>query len=78
MKNMKEFLYIFCGLSIIFILIYFAEHSKRKPVDFDVIAKRAMAESRPILEIALEETDLTRSELIELLDPTTLADGGKK
>ncbi len=42
------------------------------------IAKRAMAESRPILEIALEETDLTRSELIELLDPTTLADGGKK
>ena len=42
------------------------------------IAKRAMAENRPILEIALEETDLTRSELIELLDPTTLADGGKK
>lgn len=43
MKNLKEVLYIFCGLSIIFILIYFAEHSKRKPVDFDVIAKRAMA-----------------------------------
>jgi fumarate hydratase, class II len=42
------------------------------------IAKRAMAENRPILEIALEETDLTRTELFELLDPTTLADGGKK
>ena len=42
------------------------------------IAKKAMAENRPILEIALEETNLTRSELIELLDPTTLADGGKK
>ena len=42
------------------------------------IAKKATAENRPILEIALEETDLTRSELIELLDPTTLADGGKK
>ena len=42
------------------------------------IAKKAMTENRPILDIALEETDLTRSELSELLDPTTLADGGKK
>ena len=42
------------------------------------IAKKAMAENRPILDIALEETDLTRSELSALLDPTTLADGGKK
>ena len=42
------------------------------------IAKRAIAENRPILDIALEETDLTRSELGELLDPTTLADGGIK
>jgi fumarate hydratase, class II len=42
------------------------------------IAKRAIAENRPILDVALEETDLTRSELMELLDPTLLADGGKK
>jgi fumarate hydratase, class II len=42
------------------------------------IAKKAMDENRPILEIALEETTLTRSELIELLDPANLADGGKK
>ena len=42
------------------------------------IAKKAMAENRSILEVALEETDLTRSELSELLDPTILADGGKK
>jgi fumarate hydratase, class II len=42
------------------------------------IAKKAIAENRPIIDIALEETDLTRSELIELLDPTTMADGGRK
>jgi fumarate hydratase class II len=42
------------------------------------IAKRAMAENRPILEIALEETDLPRAELLELLDPISLADGGKR
>ncbi len=42
------------------------------------IAKKAIAENRPILDVALEETDLTRAELMELLDPTTLADGGKK
>jgi fumarate hydratase, class II len=42
------------------------------------VAKKAMKEGRPILDIALEETDLSRSELMELLDPTLLADGGKK
>ena len=42
------------------------------------IAKKAMAENRPILDIALEETELTRDELLELLDPRKLADGGKK
>jgi fumarate hydratase, class II len=42
------------------------------------IAKRAMAENRPILDIALEDTELSRSELMKLLDPATLADGGKK
>jgi fumarate hydratase, class II len=42
------------------------------------IAKKAMKEGRPVLDIALEETDLSRSELTELLDPALLADGGKK
>jgi fumarate hydratase class II len=42
------------------------------------IAKKAMAENRPIIDVALEETDLTRDELMELLDPATLANGGKK
>jgi fumarate hydratase class II len=40
------------------------------------IAKRAMAEDRPVLEVALEDTDLSRQELEELLDPARLADGG--
>ncbi len=40
------------------------------------IAKRAMAENRTILEVALEDTDLTRQELEELLDPARVADGG--
>ncbi len=40
------------------------------------IAKRAMAENRPVLEVALEDTDLSRQELEELLDPARLADGG--
>lgn len=40
------------------------------------IAKRAMAENRPIIEVALEDTDLSRQELEELLDPARLADGG--
>ncbi|MDR3629092.1 MAG: class II fumarate hydratase [Desulfocapsaceae bacterium] len=42
------------------------------------IAKKAIAEDRPILDIALEETGLTRAELLELLDPARLADGGRK
>ncbi len=41
------------------------------------IGKKAMAEQRPILEVALEETDLSREQLEELLDPARLADGGK-
>ena len=40
------------------------------------IAKRAIAENRPILEVALEDTDISRQELEELLDPARLADGG--
>ena len=37
------------------------------------IAKRAAAESRPIIEIAAEETGLPREELARLLDPARLA-----
>ncbi len=40
------------------------------------IAKKAMAEDRTIVDVALEETDLSRKELEELLDPARLADGG--
>ncbi len=39
------------------------------------IAKRAAAESRPIVEIAAEETGLPRDELARLLDPARLARG---
>jgi fumarate hydratase class II len=41
------------------------------------IAKRAAAESRPILEVAVEETGLPRDELARLLDPARLARGEK-
>ena len=40
------------------------------------IAKRAYREKRPILDVALEETELTRDELAALLDPTRLTEGG--
>ena len=40
------------------------------------IAKRAMAEDRAILDVAEEDTGLSRQELEELLDPARLADGG--
>jgi len=39
------------------------------------IAKRAATDSRPILEIAVEETGLPRDELARLLDPARLARG---
>ncbi len=39
------------------------------------IAKRAATESRPILDIAVEETGLPRDELARLLDPARLARG---
>jgi fumarate hydratase class II len=41
-----------------------------------VIARRATAEHRPILEIAIEETGLPREKLARLLDPARLARGG--
>ena len=37
------------------------------------IAKRAMRENRPILDIALEMTDIEASRLTRLLDPARLA-----
>jgi len=40
------------------------------------IAKQAYRESRPIIEVALEQTDLQRSELEHLLDPNKLTQGG--
>ncbi|MEM9302446.1 MAG: class II fumarate hydratase [Pseudomonadota bacterium] len=40
------------------------------------IAKRAMAEGRTVIDVALEETELTREELARLLDPARLAQGG--
>ncbi|HID48401.1 MAG TPA: class II fumarate hydratase, partial [Chromatiales bacterium] len=40
------------------------------------IAKRAYTEGRPVLEVALEMTDLDEAELKQLLDPARLARGG--
>ena len=36
------------------------------------IAKKAYKEGRPIIDVALEETDLSRSRLTKLLDPAKL------
>jgi fumarate hydratase class II len=40
------------------------------------IAKKAYAESRPVLEVALEMTDLSEEKLKQLLDPALLTQGG--
>ncbi|MBN7797200.1 class II fumarate hydratase [Parahaliea mediterranea] len=40
------------------------------------VAKKAYAAGRPIVDVAQEETDLDREQLLELLDPARLADGG--
>ena len=40
------------------------------------IAKQAYRESRPIIDVALENTDLSRSQLETLLDPEKLTAGG--
>jgi fumarate hydratase class II len=42
------------------------------------IAKKAYKEGRPILDVALEDTNLSRSKLEKLLDPTSLSKGGLK
>ena len=39
-------------------------------------AKKAYKEGRPILDVALETTGLSRKQLQELLDPTALTKGG--
>jgi len=39
-------------------------------------AKQAYREGRPILDVALETTGLSRKDLLELLDPATLTKGG--
>jgi fumarate hydratase class II len=40
------------------------------------IAKRAYAQARPILDVAREMTELTEDELVRLLNPAGLAEGG--
>jgi len=40
------------------------------------ITKRALAEGRPIREVAAEMTDLDERWLVRLLDPAALAKGG--
>jgi len=40
------------------------------------IAKKAYTEGRPVLEVAAEMTDLSEAELIRLLDPAALTEGG--
>ena len=40
------------------------------------IAKKAYKENRPIIEVAEEQTDISRSKLEELLDPMKLTHGG--
>lgn len=40
------------------------------------IAKQAYKEGRPIVDVAAEQTDIPRDELLRLLDPMTLTQGG--
>jgi len=40
------------------------------------IAKQAYVEGRPVIDVALEHTDLSREQLEKLLDPVTLTRGG--
>jgi fumarate hydratase class II len=40
------------------------------------IAKRAYQQKRPVIEVALEMTELSKPELEKLLDPLTLTRGG--
>ena len=40
------------------------------------IAKKAYKENRPIIDVAAEETDISKAKLVKLLDPSKLAKGG--
>ena len=40
------------------------------------IAKKAYKENRPIIDVAAQETDLSKAKLLKLLDPKKLAKGG--
>jgi fumarate hydratase class II len=42
------------------------------------IGKIALQENRPIIDVAAEHTDIDRSELEKLLDPSILASGGRR
>jgi len=42
------------------------------------IAKKAFREGRPILDVAIEETNLSRRKLEKILDPANLTKGGIK
>lgn len=42
------------------------------------IAKRAYAEQRPVLEVALEDSGLAEKQLCKLLEPSALTKGGIK
>jgi fumarate hydratase class II len=42
------------------------------------IAKKAYQEGRSVLDVAGEETDLSREELEKLLDPKAMTEGGIK
>jgi fumarate hydratase class II len=42
------------------------------------VAKKAYAEGKPIIDVAAAETNLSRSQLEQLLDPTELTQGGIK
>jgi fumarate hydratase class II len=40
------------------------------------IAKKAYKENRPVIDVAFEETDLSKAQLKKLLDPKKLVSGG--
>ena len=41
-----------------------------------LIAKKAYKENRPIIDVAAEETEISKLKLSKLLDPSKLAKGG--
>ena len=41
-----------------------------------LIAKKAYKENRPIIDVAAEETDISKQKLSKLINPSKLAKGG--